>query len=305
MNSMGINEYLDNNYSINQYLDNNNYACRKNAKYEYRNVSRIIAIGDLHGDFGVLRRCLEIAKVIDRRGDWIGGDTHVVQVGDILDGGGRGIEYESDSPYEEFKIYDYLNFLNSQAQRDGGAVHYMIGNHELMNLMGNFDYVHPAHMLAERNELFRPGSYLSQMLACHSYAVLVINGWVFCHAGLLPQHLEKHTIRSLNQLLRSILLGEKNIHNLSDYEDWLINSKESVFWNRQYVNNDNRCDMLDKMLKAIKGRGMVVGHTVHDKITSICNDRMFFIDLGMSKSFGGNLYQVLEIKRNGTTRVLS
>lgn len=46
---------------------------------------RIVAIGDLHGDFGLAIKVLKIAKVIDDKYNWIGGNTVVVQVGDQLD----------------------------------------------------------------------------------------------------------------------------------------------------------------------------------------------------------------------------
>ena len=52
---------------------------------------RIVAIGDIHGDFDALLVALYKAEVIDLNGHWIGGDTKVIQVGDLLDKGGRGV----------------------------------------------------------------------------------------------------------------------------------------------------------------------------------------------------------------------
>jgi hypothetical protein len=285
---------------INHYL-NNNYKCNKKNQDTFNNIKRIIVIGDLHGDYNILIKCLKLAKLINNKLEWIGGNTHVVQLGDILDAGGRGVEFESE-PYEEFKIYEYLNYLNNQANLKGGYVHYLIGNHELMNLIGDFNYVHPTHLIKNRRELFRPGSYITQMLACHSYGVLKINGWIFCHAGLLPQHLENNTITSLNKLVKNILLGKKNIQNLSQSEELLIFSKDSLFWNREYVYNQNKCNILNTTLNNIKdSRGMVIGHTPHENITGNCNNQLWYADIGLSQAFGNNNFnniQVLEILNN-------
>ncbi len=40
---------------------------------------RIVAIGDLHGDFGALSEVLQITGLVDGSRRWIGGDTTVVQ----------------------------------------------------------------------------------------------------------------------------------------------------------------------------------------------------------------------------------
>ena len=56
--------------------------------------NRIIAIGDIHGDYYILIELLKLAKVIDCNNNWIGGSTYVVQLGDTLDGKRPGIEME-------------------------------------------------------------------------------------------------------------------------------------------------------------------------------------------------------------------
>jgi len=48
---------------------------------------RVIAIGDVHGDASALAGCLRLARLIDGNGDWRGGVTHLVQLGDVTDRG--------------------------------------------------------------------------------------------------------------------------------------------------------------------------------------------------------------------------
>ncbi|XP_010521985.1 PREDICTED: shewanella-like protein phosphatase 1 [Tarenaya hassleriana] len=93
---------------------------------------RIVAVGDLHGDLGKARAALQMAGVLssDDRDQWIGEDTVLVQLGDILDRGD-----------EEIAILSLLRSLDSQAKANGGAVFQVNGNHETMNVEGDFRYV--------------------------------------------------------------------------------------------------------------------------------------------------------------------
>lgn len=96
---------------------------------------RVIAIGDLHGDIGQARRALRLAGVLgegDESGNptWVGGDTTVVQVGDILDRGD-----------DEIGILILLQKLEKEARKQGGGVYVLNGNHEVLNVSGDFRYV--------------------------------------------------------------------------------------------------------------------------------------------------------------------
>lgn len=103
---------------------------RKIDDYHWDQVDRIVAIGDLHGDYGNYLKSLEGAKIIDARGQWIGGETHLVQLGDIPDRGD-----------DTLKIIAHLKKLAAQARTKGGWVHTLLGNHEAMNTLGDLRYV--------------------------------------------------------------------------------------------------------------------------------------------------------------------
>jgi Calcineurin-like phosphoesterase len=93
-------------------------------------ASRLIAIADLHGDLTSARRALKLAGVIDDQDRWSGGDTVVVQVGDVLDRG-------DDEP----ALLALVDRLTEEAAAAGGAYVMLLGNHELMNASGDFRYV--------------------------------------------------------------------------------------------------------------------------------------------------------------------
>src|SRR5947208_75465 len=48
---------------------------------------RVVAIGDVHGDFDAFRGILEHAGIINPAGRWIAGNTTLVQTGDLTDRG--------------------------------------------------------------------------------------------------------------------------------------------------------------------------------------------------------------------------
>lgn len=93
---------------------------------------RVIAVGDLHGDLYKARWALNMAGVLssDGRDLWTGGETVMVQVGDILDRG-----------EDEIAILSLLRSLDMQARAQGGAVFQVNGNHEIINVEGDFRYV--------------------------------------------------------------------------------------------------------------------------------------------------------------------
>lgn len=91
---------------------------------------RLVAVGDLHGDLPKSKQALALAGLIDGEGRWAGGSSTLVQVGDVLDRGG-----------DELKILYFLEKLKREAARSGGKVITMHGNHEIMNVEGDFRYV--------------------------------------------------------------------------------------------------------------------------------------------------------------------
>jgi len=103
---------------------------KKLDDYHWTGVERVIAIGDLHGDYGQYLNVMRSAGLINKKGKWSGGKTHLVQTGDITDRG-------DDSR----KIIDHLVKLTKQAKKKGGYVHLLIGNHETMNVIGDLRYV--------------------------------------------------------------------------------------------------------------------------------------------------------------------
>ena len=61
--------------------------------FQWNNIERVVAIGDLHGDYDAYIELLEAAGLLGEDGrSWTGGRTHLVQLGDVVDRGGQGFK---------------------------------------------------------------------------------------------------------------------------------------------------------------------------------------------------------------------
>ena len=106
-------------------------------KWHFPDVERIVAVGDVHGAYDGLIATLQGAGVIDDKLAWSGGKTHLVFTGDLLDRGAKSRD-----------VMDLVMRLEKEALHDGGRVHLVLGNHEVMNLTGDLRYVANAEYIA-------------------------------------------------------------------------------------------------------------------------------------------------------------
>jgi len=270
----------------------------------YPAAERVVALGDVHGDLDAMREALWLAGVVDEQDDWIGGETVVVQTGDLLDRGS-----------DEQDIIDILERLQGQAKAAGGALHLLNGNHELMNVDLDLRYVtdagfldfedapgvdpdHPAvsdfepHMRA-RASAFMPGGPYAKKLSTHP-VVLVVGDTVFAHGGVLPKY--AGDIKGLNLEVAKWILGE------DDRGRRVARDDDSPVWSRHYSDEPSSrdCRLLDDALDKLGVSRMVVGHSVQDEITSECDEKVWLVDVGMAAAYGGQA-QVLELTEDAIT----
>jgi len=66
---------------------------------------RVVAVGDIHGDYNKLVQVLTAAKLIDKKLNWIAEDTALVQLGDLIDRARNPIQFFIN----EFSSSEYLN----------------------------------------------------------------------------------------------------------------------------------------------------------------------------------------------------
>jgi len=99
-------------------------------EWHFSDVERIVAVSDIHGAYNALVATWQESGVVDDSLAWSGGKTHLVITGDLLD---RGPESR--------RVMDLIMRLEGEATHAGGQVHQLLGNHEVMNLIGDLRYV--------------------------------------------------------------------------------------------------------------------------------------------------------------------
>jgi len=93
-------------------------------------TERVVAIGDVHGDLDAFTDLLRKCGLIDEARHWSGGKATLVQTGDLIDRGPKS-----------HAVLDFVMALQKEAQRANGAVRVGLGNHEVMNIIGDLNYV--------------------------------------------------------------------------------------------------------------------------------------------------------------------
>ncbi|MEZ5961376.1 MAG: metallophosphoesterase [Hyphomonadaceae bacterium] len=281
-------------------------------------VARIVVIGDLEGDYEKFTDMLRTAALIDARNRWTGGQTHLVQLGDIPDRG----------PNSRM-IMDLLMQLEPAAQRAGGRVHALIGNHEAMNVYGDLRYVHPGEYAAfatsrsartrdryyqqyvralqrtppasglptfdeayraqwdaehplgwvEHREAWGPRGYYGRWIARHN-AVIRINDSLFLHAGLGPSFAAAPR-REMNLAVNTALNASPTSSDLG-----ILENQEGPLWYRGLSQNAEAAETpnLENVLRAQGVARVIVGHT---KVTSTVlprfNGRVLVADIAVPR----------------------
>ena len=125
----------------------------------------IVAVGDVHNDFDDFVAILRTTGLIDKENHWTGGKTTFVQLGDLLDRGPKPRE-----------VMDLMMALEKEAAQAGGRVVSLLGNHEIMNIMGDLRYVNPVNYASFTDgdsEKRQKAAYEEYMKWRHGHAALL------------------------------------------------------------------------------------------------------------------------------------
>jgi hypothetical protein len=269
--------------------------------FEYENSNRIVIIGDIHGDIRRFKDILIDAKIINKNIEWIAEpkDTIVVQMGDQVDSVNRDPVLKDWEVLPDVEMLYFTDLLNKMALSKGGRVISLIGNHELMNVIGNFSYVsqNSLNNNYKRHELFKPGGTLSALLSRRPL-VVKIGKLLFCHAGLTLEHLNllskfNKDISYLNTIWKNFIKNNAILIEDKEIFENIILDMNGALWTRDL---DNAEDLI-KLKEQLGCFFMFVGHTVVERI-KLVNDFIWYTDTGISRSFGNTSYQYIDILNN-------
>lgn len=260
------------------------------ATYETR--EQILVVSDIEGNYKAFRDFLIGNHVIDAKLNWIFGKGHLVLLGDFVDRG-----------FFVTQVLYLIYRLEKDAAAIGGKVHFILGNHEIMNMQGDHSYspdkyaVSSAIVGLKPGELFDPEiSFLAQWLASKN-TVERINETLFTHGGLHPEFARFHgSLDSLNANIRRYYnqpyfpkAGADNT-----MEELQRSTEKCPYWYRGYFNDDISVAAIDSTLHAFKARVIVVGHTVQAKVSSLHEGRVIGIDVEHPQERWGSSFPALQ-----------
>lgn len=290
------------------------------AAEEWDGVERVVAIGDVHGDYQQFTTLLKQAGLVDDKENWVGGRTHLVQTGDLPD---RGPESR--------KAMDLLMKLEKQAKKAKGFVHALVGNHEAMNFYGDLRYVHegefeafksprsdrlldalfeqdyeamkqdpPAEGLPAEDVVRRqwdekhPPGYVEHRQAyaatgkygrwiARNNIVIRINDMLFLHGGIGPGYADWN-IKKINKQAAA------EFSDFSKIQGGMLIDDEGPLWYRGLARNPESQEQahLENVLENYGVKRIVVGHTVtNGTVAPRFGGRVMMIDCGMAEYYGG------------------
>ncbi len=240
--------------------------------------TKILATSDLEGNFEGLANVLKAAKVIDDNLNWIYGTGRIAMPGDLFD---RGEEVT-----ESFWL---LYKLQAEAEAAGGGVHYLLGNHDLWNLTGEYKDVEPKYMNTAQiigegdyGSLFAKNTELGKWLRARN-TVMKLGNYTFVHAGISPKIVSaKISIDEINSVVRKKVAG-KSTSNTS-----LITKTLGPLWYRGYFKsgsgssgsyNKATSSEMSKIVDFLGCTRIFVGHTKQDNMKLQYGGKVIGIDI--------------------------
>lgn len=241
----------------------------RNQPCEYSKPSRILALSDIEGNFQSFRKLLYKYKVIDKHYKWIFKDGHLVIAGDCFDRGEQVMECL-------WLIYS----LEEKAQRNGGYVHFILGNHEIMNLTGDWRYVHPKYAQRENGSstaLYDGNNELWRWL-CTKNIIEKIGDILFVHGGIAKELLKPGIFTAeINKIARPYYTRAEE-----KFTDPLLSliygTETSPFWYRGYYLGTASQEQVDATLKHFNVKTIVTGHTIIGSVESFFDGKVINID---------------------------
>ena len=217
----------------------------------------------------------------------------MVIVGDVFDRGDKVTE-----------TLWFLYNLEQQAEKKGGKVHYLLGNHEYMALHNDVRYIHDKYVKTSElldtsyDQLFSNETVLGRWL--RSKATMVkINNSFFVHGGISQKFLDLgFEIENVNQLMReSIDRTKKEMKSTSFYKNYY--KKNGPIWYRGYFNDDLTNSEIKKILSQLDIKHMVVGHCSNEEVVQLYNNKIFGVDSSIKN---GKYGEILFMKRKHNSR---
>ena len=262
---------------------------------ESKKISKQFVISDIEGNFGAFRKLLVAGGVMDNQFNWTFGEGHLVLTGDFFDRGSQVTE-----------VLWLIYSLEEKAKAAGGYVHFVLGNHEIMNLSGDIRYVHKKYIdvAAALNQpyvnLFSENTELGRWLRSKNIMERV-GDMLYVHGGVsADMNLLDMSLANINEMAQPFYADSS--YQYPDPRVAVIYNDNGPFWYRGYYSGTPLAtkSQVDSTIQKYNVRHVVTGHTlIGDTISVWFNGKVINTDVhhaqGKSEALfidGTNYYRV-------------
>jgi hypothetical protein len=278
--------------------------------------SSLFVVADTHGEFEILVELLQKHGVIDRALQWSFGSGHLAVLGDVFDRGPNHTE-----------IVWLLYELDAQATAAGGGLHFVLGNHETLALLGARQYLNPKYRASAQALgvpayalLWDEHTLLGRWLRTKP-SVQKIGGYLCLHGGLSAEIVNRgYSLAAMNQSVRDMLtytpayLGPSDRYAPDDLRVlannpaatpadrdaavFLVMHPLGPLWYRGYFPQAAResgfpvatDEDVSRVLKHFGARAIFVGHTMVPTVTPLFDGKVIAVQVYPRRDDAGSAH---------------
>jgi Calcineurin-like phosphoesterase len=260
----------------------------------YAQPEKMLVISDIEGNFLTFKMLLLGAGVLDKDFNWTFGKGHLVLLGDFMD---RGLDVNA--------VLWLAYKMDQEAKLKGGKVHFILGNHEVMNLTGDTRYVRNkyfenARIIKENyKNWYKMDTEIGRWLRSKN-AVERIGDRIFCHAGISPQMAYSGlTLTDVNEKTRYEISGTGTVASERS-ASVAVSESYGPYWYRGLVRNEVKEHEMKAIMGWCQASQIVIGHTLVNEITYMYGGRVIAMDLMHEVNALEGKAEALWIDKNGT-----
>jgi hypothetical protein len=251
----------------------------------YKNIERIAALSDIHGQYALFVKLLTANHIIDTEGNWNFGKGHLVIIGDAFDRGDKVTE----------TLWHIIK-LSQQAGKAGGQVHYLLGNHDVMILNADLRYLNEKYLKVEQlsglsyDALFGKETFMGQWLRTCP-VVLRINDVVFNHAGLsMAMVHHNQQIDQINSTFTEQIIDNNRDSIYANEHLSLLARSNGPIWYRGFFSDTTLTTAhVDSILQHFEAKHIVVGHTSMEQVEVLFDQRIIAADTSIKLGENGEV----------------
>lgn len=268
----------------------------------------LFVMADTHGEFEIAVSLLRAHRIVDSQLRWSFGEGHLVILGDVFDRGAHQTE-----------LIWFFYKLESEAQRAGGRVHFILGNHESMVLSGDDRYLHQKYrdatkLLGARSyaELWDATTLLGQWLRSKAAAMKIGNN-LCAHGGIAPQAVDRGlTLDAMNGTLRAVLAERQALPPARQALASFVSGPLGPLWYRGYFSDMREqggppqatTDDVRRIREHYGVARILVGHTRVPTVTALYSGDVIAVQVypHRDQSTGAAVMEAIRIDRDRVQR---